>query len=146
MEIEGTEKKLIGEKEREALVYSFDIIRVALTYGWQIKIFQRDNYLVYLEKTLRDSDIDPNTFFSFEEFRLRKGVYSAYDWAREVQKVAYESYNTQEIEDEEYIENIKILDQTYKDDIEPWKVLTSKEIVDTDTYCKRAIDTLYSLS
>ena len=146
MEMEGRDRRLIGEKEREALVYSFDILRVALSHGWRIKIFQVDKGLSYLENTLKDIEVDPNAFFLFKEFRLRKDVYSAYDWAREVQKVAYESYNTQEIEDEEFIKNLETLDQAYKEDIDPWKVLTKEELVNTDNTCKRYIDTLYSLT
>ncbi len=146
MEREEVERKFIEKKEREALVYSFDIIRVALAHGWRIRVFQKDNHLVYLEKILRDSDVDPNAFFSFRQFRSRKDVYSAYDWAREVQKVAYESYDIHQIEDEGYMKSMERLDQAYKDDIEPWKVLTSEELVDIDSYCSRAIDTLYSLS
>lgn len=146
MEIEGKERKFVGEKEREALVYSFDIVRVALANGWRIRVFQRDRGLLYLEKILIDSGVSPNAFFSFREFRSREGIYSAYDWAREVQKVAYESYNTQEIEDERFMKNLETLDQAYKEDIQPWNVLTSEELVDTNSYCKRYIETLYCLA
>ncbi|MDX9739074.1 MAG: hypothetical protein RBT33_01790 [Candidatus Dojkabacteria bacterium] len=146
MGVENKERKLVGEKEREALVYSFDIIKVALSHGWRIRIFQKEYNLLYLEKVLRDSGVDPNAFFSFREFRSKEGIHSAYDWAREVQKVAYESYNTEEIEDEECMESMKILDQAYKDEVEPWKALTSEQLVDINSYCKRSIDTLYYLA
>lgn len=69
MERERVECGLVTESEKEALIYSLDIVRVALQSGRRLKIFQRDIYLRYLEEVLLDNDIDPGAFFDFSEFR-----------------------------------------------------------------------------
>lgn len=135
MEIEKFEKvESFSENQREALVYSYEVIKAALQNGWDIKIFQKDINLRYLRSILLDIEIDPNAFFRFDQFASREGVKSAYDWAREVQKEAQ-------------IEGIDIqmLDRAYKEEIQPWDALSSKELVDIDEVCSKTIESIYSL-
>ncbi len=135
MELEKFERReLFSENQREALVYSYEIIKAALQNGWDIKIFQKDINLRYLKSILLDIEIDPSAFFRFEQFASKEGIKSAYDWAREVQKEA----------GEEYID-MKKLDKAYKEEIQPWEVLSSKELVDINESCSRVIEGIYSL-
>jgi hypothetical protein len=135
MEIEKFEKvESFSENQREALVYSYEIVNAALQNGWDIKIFQRDINLRYLYSILLDIDVDPNAFFKFDKFSSKEGVKSAYDWAREIQKEA-------QMEDI----NIGKLDRAYKEEIQPWDALSNKELVELNEVCTKRIESIYSL-
>ncbi|MGI6423392.1 MAG: hypothetical protein ACOX0X_02140 [Candidatus Dojkabacteria bacterium] len=140
MEIERRES--LDEREKECLVYSYEIVRAAIQNGWRIKIFQRDVNLKYLYSILLDIEIDPDAFFSFKEFSSRENVFSAYDWAREVQKTASEKYG---LECRNLTEALSTLDIAYKEDNEPWEVFSNKELVDVEIECSNMIKKIYSL-
>lgn len=142
MERERIEKESMNDMEKESLIYSFEIVKAALQNGWDIKIFQKDINLKYLYSILLDIDIDPNAVFSFSEFASKVDVKSAYDWAREVQRNMYEKYDLALGNSEELMER---LDESYFDGINPWEVLSSKELVDIDIYCNDGIKGVSSL-
>lgn len=145
MEGEKVDTKLMTRGEREAFVYSLDVIRVALQNGWRIKIFQRDNNLAYLRSILLDIDIPLDEFFNFNQFVEEKKPKSAYEWAREVQRKAFDTYMINGQENDWFPEALMELDKAYNEDIEPWERLTKEQLVDVNTRCKWLTDYVYSL-
>jgi len=93
MEQKLTEEEIARVEKREALIYSLDVVRVALKYGWKVKLFQFDPYSLYLLDTLKDNDINPDAFFSFTELSIQESFFSAYDWAREVLRAGLEEFS-----------------------------------------------------
>ncbi len=137
-------REFMGDVKREAFVYSLDIIRVALQSGWKLKLFQRDYGLVYLKNILHDNGIDPSAFFNYDEYRYRDSVNSAYNWAREVQRIALDLF---EGDEKAYLEGcLGILDDAYANGEEPWEKLSKEQLVDTSTMCQQLIETVYDLA
>ena len=145
MESEQVDCKLMTEEQREAFVYSLDIIRVALENGWGIKIFQRDLNLAYFKSILLDIGVDSDAFFNLGKFVEEKKPKSAYEWAREVQKNVFSTYITNEEKDIWFPQALEILDRAYSQEINPWEVLTKEQFVNVNTRCKELIDYVYSL-
>jgi len=146
MERERVECGLVKESEKEALIYSLDIVRVALQSRWRLKIFQRDIYLRYLEEVLLDNGIDPGAFFDFSEFRKRDDIKSAYEWGRAVQKIFFERYVVEGFEEQSFLNSIAKVDEGSLKGLEPWEVLSSEELVNLNEQCKDLSSKMYSVS
>lgn len=145
MEKEKVDTKLMTEGRRESLVYSLDVIRVALQNGWRIKIFQKDINLAYLKSILLDIGIPLDEFFNFDEFVQEKKPTSAYEWAREVQRRAFDTYMINDQKGDWFLETLTELDRAYNEGIEPWEVLTKEQLVDVNARCKWLTDYIYGL-
>jgi len=145
MEGERVDTKLMSAEKREAFVYSLDVIRVALQNGWSIKIFQRDPNLKYLKSILLDIEINPDSFFDFNQFVEEKRPKCAYEWAREVQKEAICKYDLNGRSQHLSSEALELLDKAYYEDVEPWKVLSNEQLVNLNVGCKELTDYIYSL-
>jgi len=145
MEGEKVDTKLMSAGKREAFVYSLDVVKVALEYGWSIKIFQRDINLEYLKSILLDIEINPDSFFDFNQFIEEKKPKCAYEWAREVQRKVFDTYMIINSQDDGLSEALEELDSAYKEDVDPWNRLTKEQLVDVNERCKWLRDYVYSL-
>lgn len=132
-------------KQREAFVLSLEVLRVAIKCGWNVKIFKEDSKLSYLGKLLRDTQVNCDVFFEFDEFIENNRVRSAYDWARKVQGVAFEGYDIRDTNRRNFLHGLEVLDRAYEDGYSPKKMLNEKDLMNLDISCTEFINEAYSI-
>lgn len=135
------EKKIeMNSIQLDTFVYTIEIVKVALRYGWNIKIFRYDHNLVYLMDVLEDNGISPNAFFNLREFCKQNNIKSSYEWARAVHKKVFEDYDILIDSNDSFLKNLDSLDTAYTNEMDPSDVFTSEELVAFDLQCDKYIE------
>lgn len=144
MENDEKERFEMNEEEVNVFVYTLEIVKVALIYGWDIKIFRYDPRLIYLREVLNDNGISPNIFLDLNEFCRQNNVKSSYEWARAVHKKVFGRYDIKDFHDGKFFRNLETLDIAYNDRTNPFDVFTGGELIEFDLQCAELIDLTFS--
>ena len=140
MEKNDQEKTEMNRMQLDTFVYTLEIVKVALRYGWNIKIFRYDSNLVYLRDVLEDNGISPDAFFNLREFCQQNNIKSSYEWARAVHNKVFEDYDILIDSNDSFLANLDSLDTSYISGMDPSEVFTSEELVAFDLQCDEYIE------